>query len=394
MKRCATSCSRVSYTIAQHENCRDNHLQAAQDGFYRLDGQQVTMNQELVGSTLEANAGSVEGAAWSDPSSTYGNFHNFGHVLLAALADPNGPAMPGVMTSPATAVRDPVFFRWHRHIDDLFFVWQDRLPENDFVNGAPPVRIRQHADLILCRKADIPGANQPDFDGEAFGEQTFGGVQWDQDPASSGITTDELITTMKTELLPGNVSKPYLDFEEFVLFLRLENLSSEQQQVTLRLFLAATELAENRRFWIELDKFAQRLEPLEKKVVFRSPRQSAVVRKPARRPDEPPVELPPGSVDRNYCDCGWPYHLLLPRGNEGGMPFRLLVMLTDWEEDLVGAEHKCGSMSFCGARDAEYPDSRPMGYPFDRPFTSRSIADTATALDNWATRDLVIRHQP
>ena len=45
---------------------------------------------------------------------------------------------------------------------------------------------------------------------------------------------------------------------------------------------------------------------------------------------------------------------------------RLMVMMTDWTVDRVGADSRCGSLSFCGSRDTDYPDSRPMGYPFDR----------------------------
>jgi hypothetical protein len=68
-------------------------------------------------------------------------------------------------------------------------------------------------------------------------------------------------------------------------------------------------------------------------------------------------------------------------------------MLTDGERDMIDAEKKCGSMSFCGARDARYPDRRAMGYPFDRNFTVRSIADTVTAQQNMATRKFTIRHK-
>jgi len=55
-------------------------------------------------------------------------------------------------------------------------------------------------------------------------------------------------------------------------------------------------------------------------------------------------------------------------------------MITNGKEDKVpgGNKTKDGDMkpecrealSFCGALDAKYPDSKPMGYPFDRkPFT-------------------------
>jgi len=49
-------------------------------------------------------------------------------------------------------------------------------------------------------------------------------------------------------------------------------------------------------------------------------------------------------------------------------------MITNWEQDRVRrrnpiSEEKLGcrdSASFCGILDELYPDSKPMGYPFDR----------------------------
>src|SRR5262249_25084052 len=122
----------------------------------------------------------------------------------------------------------------------------------------------------------------------------------------------------------------------------------------------------------------------------------SVVRKPAWRPTEPRLALPPGTPanDQNYCDCGWPYHLLVPRGTAAGMPFRLLVILTDWLIDRVGADSTCGSLSFCGARNSDYPDTRPMGYPLDRPLANgQTIVQLAADPGrlNIAARDLVIQ---
>jgi len=78
------------------------------------------------------------------------------------------------------------------------------------------------------------------------------------------------------------------------------------------------------------------------------------------------------------------------------MDFRLLVMVTDWDLDKTGPDTKCGSMSFCGARDAEYPDKREMGYPFNRPFApNRSISQTIadSQQTNMAALDFKIRFQ-
>lgn len=35
---------------------------------------------------------------------------------------------PGVMDDTATALRDPIFYRWHRFIDDLFQEYKKSLP--------------------------------------------------------------------------------------------------------------------------------------------------------------------------------------------------------------------------------------------------------------------------
>jgi hypothetical protein len=148
--------------------------------------------------------------------------------------------------------------------------------------------------------------------------------------------------------------------------------------------------------WIEMDKFGVTLPANIRVAIYRSARVSSVVRKPAWRPGEPRPSLPPGTPQsaRNYCDCGWPYHLLLPRGTRQGLECRLMVILTDWLIDRVGADSACGSLSFCGARDADYPDSRPMGYPFDRPLASgRTITQMLAdpALPHVASTTLTIR---
>ena len=64
-----------------------------------------------------------------------------------------------------------------------------------------------------------------------------------------------------------------------------------------------------------------------------------------------------------YCECGWPQNMLLPRGTAAGMSFDLFVMVTNWESDTDELDR---GTSYCGVKDAKYPDKRPMGFPFDR----------------------------
>lgn len=71
------------------------------------------------------------------------------------------------------------------------------------------------------------------------------------------------------------------------------------------------------------------------------------------------------------------------------MRFWMAAVVTDGVKDQVGSS-TCGSISFCGARD-RYPDARPMGYPFDRPFAGDSVADALDALPSIAARSFTIR---
>lgn len=72
----------------------------------------------------------------------------------------------------------------------------------------------------------------------------------------------------------------------------------------------------------------------------------------------------------NFCGCGWPQHMLVPKGLPGpGLASDLFVMISNINDDrveqsLVGTCNDAAS--FCGVRDRLYPDRRSMGYPFDR----------------------------
>lgn len=52
------------------------------------------------------------------------------------------------------------------------------------------------------------------------------------------------------------------------------------------------------------------------------------------------------------------------------------------------------SAVFCGLRDRRYPDARPMGFPFDRPFDFNFgiIEDVVQRHPNMFNRNVQIRH--
>lgn len=81
-------------------------------------------------------------------------------------------------------------------------------------------------------------------------------------------------------------------------------------------------------------------------------------------------ELPSAAV--SICGCGWPQHMLLPRGTANGQLMDLVVFLTNGEEDAVpGTERPQGTstncreaLSYCGRLNQAYPDRKPMGLFF------------------------------
>lgn len=71
----------------------------------------------------------------------------------------------------------------------------------------------------------------------------------------------------------------------------------------------------------------------------------------------------------NFCGCGWPQHMLIPKGTAEGYPCTLFVMISNIDGDLIDQDlsGRCSdSSSYCGIKDRLYPDRRSMGYPFDR----------------------------
>jgi tyrosinase len=341
----------------------------------------------------------------------YGALHGMGHMFLAiAAGEPFG-----VMADTDTAIRDPVFYRWHRHVDDLAFTWQETQEAHDLATHAAPVTLRhgdrpaadrpaESPDLILLREQDV-GA---DLDDEAFAaavQAAVGGSDhWDEDfaaalPGTSELQTEMLWRPLRIEPpIPGAppVRIPYLDQQPFAYAVRLGNPVGAEQDVTIRLLLVADALFDDRRTWIELDKFRFHVSGPQA-VAVRRARDSSVIRKPASKPPGPtrhsPQHLqgepPPGWDEESFCDCGWPYNLLIPRGTGAGMRCWLAAVVTDWELDQVTSS-ACGSMSYCGAKD-RYPDQRPMGYPLDRPLSGPEIADALSRLDSAAARSFTIR---
>lgn len=86
------------------------------------------------------------------------------------------------------------------------------------------------------------------------------------------------------------------------------------------------------------------------------------------------------SFPYTFIGCGWPHHLLLPRGTTNGMTYDLFVMVTSeptgnipFLNQVVDSSGCEISYLYCGVRNQSYPDAKPMNYPFDRlPYSIQS----------------------
>ncbi|RIB23645.1 hypothetical protein C2G38_2139650 [Gigaspora rosea] len=370
-------------TISELEKARDLIRKTVEQGHFD-DEKKTPITVELLGRAIESGLNQPGFEKYGTP------FHNFGHMLLAFINFQNTKELDsGVMGDVRVACRDPAFWRWHRHVDNLFKAYQEKLGPNHF-NDCPPVKISSDG-IILCFKDKIPcikGLKDPQQDEEAskWGEQTFGGHHFHKEHGQH--STDVLETKMKQRQFTwveddqSSQTIEYLFPREWYYFFRVENTSNKNITLTFRVFIVPAELCNNFTEWIEVDKFKQEIPANCRTVVARDCDRSSVVRQPPQKTldelDDTAITAGTGdqeSEEEQYCDCGWPFHLLLPRGSRNGMKFKLFVFISDWEKDKVPRVTRCGSLSFCGAEKPKdkYPDIRPMGYPFDRPFKDGSF---------------------
>ena len=410
-----------------------------------IDGRAVPRTPDFLGSLLESNL-SVFGPTLSTQAeldarlqflgSRGFQLHNSGHGQIAAV--PN--AGNRVMNNPHTSLQDPVFWRWHRMIDDLAERFYETLPPHDFSNETD-VLLRESPDggdspdVLLLSETRLRAAGI-DLDTVAgrdavapFVEARFGLSQWD-DPGPLADVDDELRTgsleqafvydrTRFDATTGDNLGAVTLQFnrehlfsERFAVVVRAENTTAADLDATLRVFLCAeafldqddanpepAKRAREHRFWIEIERFPATLAP-GRNVLVRLSDESSVVRKLQGRAPWPTSSFSAQDFDdqqsgtdaeEDYCDCGWPGNLALPRGTEAGMAFRLAAMVSTGSAATGAGE--CGSRAFCGAGFEGYPEAEALnlGFPFDRPAPGGTVAMIKEA-PNMAIRSIRIRH--
>ncbi|GLH11231.1 Phenoloxidase 1 [Gryllus bimaculatus] len=336
------------------ERWRERIFQAIHDGrVQNVNGSFVPLSErngiDILGNILEASDLSIN-------PNLYGNLHNVGHLLLGFIHDPDHRHLEsfGVIGDSATAMRDPIFYRWHAFIDDLFQEHKNTLPRyTDRHLGYPGITIKS-AELLTNGK-------QPNI------LNTF----WQK---------SDLELSRGLDFLPQAqifVRITHLQYTPFVYRIRVQN-SGKERMGTVRIFMAPhfddrglpMRLRQQRGLFIELDRFLVLLKSGDHTFIRNSTQSSVTI--PYERTFRNQDRNQATSEDTNYCGCGWPQHMLLPKGTPDGLQADLFVMVSNYADDQVNqrSTNMCrDASSYCGVRGEKYPDRRAMGFPFDRPPT-------------------------
>lgn len=343
---------------------RTRILDAINKGYaYDDKGNKVPLNNKdginIVSNFVESSLDSIN-------RKFYGNIHNYAHVIASRIADPDEKYGEdnGVMYDVATSARDPLFYSWHKFINSLFAEHKDMLPAYT------------HDELewkdVVVNSLSVKGKEETKENilTTFYKYRTF--------PLPTGFTFNK---DKKVE-----IENRYLDHEQFEYKLDITNNAGGDKKAIIRLYLApvhhndGTEytLEEKKDGIIELDTFITTLKPGSNQVTHDST-DSAVTYYHEK--------------DQHHdCPCGWPHNLLLPKSDYEGMEWRLYAVVNDADAEHaeIGKNCNCGSaLSYCGIVSGKYPNSKPMGFPFDRSIEAHCEEDWITP--NMKFTDITIK---
>ncbi|XP_015123559.1 phenoloxidase 1 [Diachasma alloeum] len=335
---------------------RDRIYEAIHTGsFMNAQGERVQLTEK---GGIDVLGNMVEASILTPNDNLYGDLHNLGHVAIAYCHDPDHRYLEsfGVMGDSATAMRDPVFYRWHAFINDIFLEHKTTLPAYERnqleypgieISGLQVATPNQTPNILMTfwNKSDIDLSRGLDF----------------------------------TPRGPVLARFTHLNHAGFTYTINVNNRGNNNQMGTVRIFVGPKNdernvplnIRDQQQLMIELDKFTVTLRPGQN-TITRNSKDSSVTIPFERTFRNLDSNRPTGgdSLEQfNLCGCGWPQHMLVPKGNVQGFPMYLFVMVSDFAGDVVEQAQPVGCSdagSYCGIRDRKYPDARAMGYPFDR----------------------------
>ncbi|XP_045122313.1 hemocyanin B chain-like [Portunus trituberculatus] len=318
----------------------------------KVDGSHIDIDNDhgidVLGAAIESSTSSANPAY-------YGALHNQAHRVLGAQADPHGKfnTPPGVMEHFETATRDPSFFRLHKYMDNIFKEHKDKLPPYT-------------ADELKYDNVEVTDVAIDELS-TFFEDFVF-------DLGNALDTTDNVDDVDVHALIPRLNHKPF--------HYNIHYHADHDEKVSIRVYLTPVRdendikmnIDENRWHAILVDNFWAEVKAGTHNIRRSSFDSSVTI------PDRISFEELMRKTDEAVNDglvlalnsgrsCGHPHNLLLPKGNKEGVEFWLNVHVTSGDDaahsDLHSNDYD-SNHGYCGIQGKEYPDKRPMGYPFDR----------------------------
>uniref|UniRef100_A0A6P7G6C7 Phenoloxidase 1-like n=1 Tax=Diabrotica virgifera virgifera TaxID=50390 RepID=A0A6P7G6C7_DIAVI len=347
----------VFVDVEQMERWRHRIYNAIHRGYARDKKRDPVELTENDGIDILGNM--VESSILSPDRDFYGDFHNTGHNFAAYIHDPDFRHLEysAVMGDTSTAMRDPFFYRWHATIDDIFQNHKDMLP------GYTEKQLGFENVIVQDIKVQTQGAPVNTL-------QTH--WQQSQIDLSRGLDFQPRGAVL--------VKFTHLQHKPFSYEITVNNANYCPTVGTCRIFMAPKfdekgkpwTFKHQKNMFIELDKFTVKLKSGQNSISRKSSESSVTIPfgrtfrdLDKNRPDKTDVKA---TTKFDFCGCGWPENMLIPKGNER-FEAELFVMISDYSDDKVQNSvtgKSCDAGSYCGLRDNQYPDRRSMGYPFDR----------------------------
>ena len=177
-----------------------------------------------------------------------------------------------------TAICDPFFYRWHKHVDDLCADVPGPpagSPTTSATFAPAGVSFGAGRSVVLCLSRDIPGADPPGFDFAAFARDELGAELDGNDAVLTTELADPLralaraargipaVPAPSSRRPSASLHDTHLVHDPFML-LRAprRTAATPRRDVTARASSSRTPRhAGDRRMWIELDKFRATLAP-------------------------------------------------------------------------------------------------------------------------------------
>ncbi|KAL7300487.1 hypothetical protein TKK_0006489 [Trichogramma kaykai] len=290
----------------------------------------------------------------------YGDIHNDLHSLIGYCHDPDHRYLESfsAIADPATSMRDPAFYPVHAWIDEMFTRFKDSFP------AYAESELEFQGVHVTSLEIQTPEA-----------DKNILKTHW----TKSRVDMTRGLAFISRE--PISVQIQHLNHETFHYELGVRNNIGREVEGTVRIFICPVRddlghkltFEQQRGLMIEMDKFTVTLKNGFNRITRRSDESSITIPYESTfrdlnedRPSQTDAER---TLAFNFCGCGWPQHMLVPKGGVQGFPMMAFAMVSDYALDRVdqSVNSTCRTgVSYCGLRDRKYPDARPMGYPFDR----------------------------